>query len=167
MSGVGGAGSQEGGWRSNGQSPCVVEIVAGRIVRNRAEERTEQREARVQLWTWLAEHSVVRAELALNGWVAKVQAAGVIDESVERTRTMLATALNILAALPTDGRPLPVFAQRMCGDTKALDDDKRLAMLVLRALAVLHDLPEPGMPSSAAACGRWRASPVMTCRRSS
>lgn len=122
---------------------AVVEIVAGRIACNRAEQRLGEREARERLWLWLAEHPVVRAEPALEPWVVKVRGAGVIDGSVERTRAVLAMALQILSALPADGRPLPVFAQRMCGDTKALDDDKRLAMLVLRALAALHDQPEP------------------------
>ena len=45
--------------------------------------------------------------------------------------------------LPGDGGRLPAFADQACGDPHALDDGRRLATYVLRALACLRDEPPP------------------------
>ncbi|WP_436528826.1 TIGR02679 family protein [Actinoplanes sp. HUAS TT8] len=47
-----------------------------------------------------------------------------------------------LDALPADDEPMPVFAERVLGDTKALADGP-VRGLVLRALAGRHDVPPP------------------------
>jgi uncharacterized protein (TIGR02679 family) len=49
----------------------------------------------------------------------------------------------VLERLPGDGGPLPAFADQACGDPHALDEGRRLATYVLRALACLHDEPPP------------------------
>ncbi|WP_046471888.1 TIGR02679 family protein [Allosalinactinospora lopnorensis] len=121
---------------------AAVEAVTGPLA-DRAAERLAARRARDELWSWLAEHPVVRAEPALEEWVAKVSRSGVVDGSVARTRELLVRALAVLEALPADGVPLPALAQAACGQEHALDDGTRLSNLVLRALAALHDEPEP------------------------
>ncbi|MFI5955658.1 TIGR02679 domain-containing protein [Cryptosporangium sp. NPDC051539] len=50
--------------------------------------------------------------------------------------------LAVLEALPAADEPMPVFAERILFDTKALADGPVRA-LVLRALAVWHGLPSP------------------------
>jgi len=50
--------------------------------------------------------------------------------------------VRVLDALPTTAEPLPVFADRVLGDTKALDDGP-VAALVLRALARWQGQPAP------------------------
>ncbi|WP_328459471.1 TIGR02679 family protein [Actinoplanes sp. NBC_00393] len=48
----------------------------------------------------------------------------------------------VLDALPAAGEPMPVFAERVLGDTKALADGP-VRGLVLRALARWHEVPAP------------------------
>lgn len=111
---------------------------------NRAERRATAARQRAELWSWLTTHPVVQAQPALQAWTAGVRRNGLIAGSIERTRHLLNIALTALAALPSDGRPLPSFAAETCHDTHALDDGTRLSTLVLRALAALHDEPPPG-----------------------
>jgi uncharacterized protein (TIGR02679 family) len=120
----------------------VVEEMLGPIG-NRAGERQRQEAERAALWTWFAAHPVVAAQAALAGWVAAVRSAGLIGGSVDRTRDELDRALLVLAHLPSSGEPLPVLAARLLGDPHALDEPTRSAGLVLRALAILHDVPPP------------------------
>lgn len=121
---------------------AVVTALTGPLA-DRAAERRAARAERDALWSWLAEHPVVRAEPALDTWVAKVRRNGVVAGSVATTRELLERALSVLEALPADGVPLSAFAQATCGEEHALDDGSRLSTLVLRALSCLHDEPEP------------------------
>jgi uncharacterized protein (TIGR02679 family) len=50
--------------------------------------------------------------------------------------------VKVLDALPADGEPMPAFAERLLGDTKALADGP-VRGLILRALAVWHQVPMP------------------------
>ena len=120
----------------------LVEALIGPLD-NRAERRAAAATERRALWSWLATHPVIRSQPALEAWAASVQRTGLIDGSTDRTRHLLDMALTVLAALPSDGRPLPRFAAQICHDTHALDDGTRLSTLVLRALAALHDEPPP------------------------
>jgi uncharacterized protein (TIGR02679 family) len=120
----------------------VVEAIGGPIESVAAAHQAE-RAARQELWTWLAAHPTVTSTPALSIWVEAVQAKGVVDGSVDRTRTQLKVALRVLDALPADGRPLAALANDLCGDPHALDDG-RLATSVLRALAYLRDEPWTG-----------------------
>lgn len=63
--------------------------------------------------------------------------------SVDSTRRLLQDALAVLDALPGDGIPLPVFAVRVLGDTHALDPNRRLSALVLKALACMYGVDVP------------------------
>ncbi|MEV6344043.1 TIGR02679 family protein [Actinoplanes sp. NPDC051851] len=50
--------------------------------------------------------------------------------------------ITVLDALPADDEPMPVFAERVLGDTKALADGP-VRGLVLRALATWHEVAVP------------------------
>ncbi|GAA2265899.1 hypothetical protein GCM10010430_58600 [Kitasatospora cystarginea] len=122
----------------------VVTAILGPI-RDRAAERERDSIQRTALWDWLVGHEVVTTQPALTEWVTHLRTNGLVDGSPDRTRSLLASALTVLAALPSDGEPLPVLAARVLdGDSHALDDGTRLSSLVLRALAVLYgtDMPD-------------------------
>ncbi|GGX07468.1 TIGR02679 family protein [Streptomyces lomondensis] len=111
---------------------------------DRAGERRRQEDERAELWTWLADHDIVRAQPALSAWVASCRAAGLVGASSERTRSLLTDALTVLGELPARAEPLPVFAARVLnGHAHALDDGTPVSTLVLRALAALHDTAAP------------------------
>lgn len=111
---------------------------------DRAGERRRQKDERAELWTWLTEHETVRAQPVLSDWAATCQAAGVVAGSADHTRTLLTDALKVLAELPGQAEPLPVFAARvLSGQAHALDDGTPLSALVLRALATLYDTDPP------------------------
>jgi uncharacterized protein (TIGR02679 family) len=120
----------------------VVEATCGPIG-NVAADRAAQSDAVEQLWSSLVSHKVVRAQPALEQWLADVRRGGLIGGSVERTRSVVGQALAVLVALPYDGRPLAQLGEGCTGDPHALDSDSRLAILVLRALAAMHDEPAP------------------------
>jgi uncharacterized protein (TIGR02679 family) len=120
----------------------VVEAIGGPL-RDRTAERRADEATRAELWTWVAGHPVVRAEPVLSAWVRYVRGNGLVGGSVAATRELVGRALVVLERLPGDGRPLPAFADQACGDPHALDDGRRLATYVLRALACLHDEPPP------------------------
>ncbi|WSP86919.1 TIGR02679 family protein [Streptomyces sp. NBC_01235] len=111
---------------------------------DREAERRRSEDERAALWAWLEAHDTVRAQPALTDWAAHCRAQGLVDGSVTRTRELLASALAVLAALPAEGEPLPVFAARVRhGDPHALDDGTRLSTLVLRALSTLYGAAVP------------------------
>ena len=113
---------------------AVVEQVIGQVG-DRVAERAASLEQRAQLWSWLSEHDVVRAQPALNDWVDGIRRAG--TTSLAQTRALLESALSVLARLPADGRPLPTFSADVLGDPHALDDGTRLSGVVQRALSCL------------------------------
>ncbi|MER5433494.1 TIGR02679 family protein [Streptomyces sp. NPDC002588] len=111
---------------------------------DRAAERRRQEDDRAALWAWLETHDIVRAQPALAEWALHCRGQGLVDGSVHRTRDLLSAAVAVLAALPAEGEPLPVFAARVRhGDPHALDDGTRLSSLVLRALSTLHGTAVP------------------------
>ncbi|MET7633077.1 MULTISPECIES: TIGR02679 family protein [unclassified Streptomyces] len=111
---------------------------------DRATERRRKEDERAELWAWLNGHATVRAQPALADWTASCRATGLVGGSPDLTRNLLADALTVLAELPAQAEPLPVFAARVLkGDSHALDDGTRLSTLVLRALATLHDTAAP------------------------
>ncbi|WP_230423601.1 TIGR02679 family protein [Streptomyces radicis] len=121
---------------------AVVEAILGPLG-DRAADREADRADRAALWGWLDAHPVVTAQPALGAWTAHMRRSGLVQGSVEATRRLLERALTVMAALPARGEPLPVFATAHLGDAHALDDGTRLAGVVLRALAALHDTEPP------------------------
>ena len=112
-------------------------------VGDRAGDRRQAAAERAELWDWFASHPIVVAQPALEDWVASVRRGGLVDKSTERTREELARALGVLAELPAAGVPLPVFADAVLGDTHALDEGKRTANLVVKALTAIYDVAAP------------------------
>ncbi|MEU7596693.1 TIGR02679 family protein [Streptomyces sp. NPDC039022] len=111
---------------------------------DRAGDRRRQEAERAGLWSWLADHETVRAQPVLADWAASCRAGGLVGGSPERTRALLTDALDVLAELPAQAEPLPVFAARVLdGHAHALDDGTPLSTLVLRALATLYDTASP------------------------
>ncbi|MGP2440886.1 TIGR02679 family protein [Streptomyces sp. JW3] len=124
----------------------VREVVAELIgpLGDRAGERRRHEDERAGLWTWLAGHDTVRAQPVLADWAASCRATGLVGGSAERTRSLLTDALKVLAELPGQAEPLPVFAARVLnGHAHALDDGTPLSTLVMRALATLYDIAPP------------------------
>lgn len=119
----------------------VTELVGP--VGDRAGERRRVDAERAALWAWFAGQPVVTAQPALVTWVAGVRRGGLFDGSVARTRAELERVTRVLERLPAAGVPLPVFADDVLGETHALDEGKRCAGLVLRALAAIYDVPPP------------------------
>lgn len=121
---------------------AVTETILGPFG-NRALDRAERQRERTALWEWLYTHPVVTAEPVLRAWADDVKSGGLVDRSVPRTRALLDDALTVLAALPADGSPLPVFAAGVLRRTHGLDDDQRLSGIVLRALAIRYGQDPP------------------------
>ncbi|KOG34517.1 TIGR02679 family protein [Streptomyces resistomycificus] len=133
----------------------AVTELSGRTVRDivtelvgplgdRAGELRRQEGERAELWTWLAGHATVRAQPVLSDWAASCRATGLIAGSAGRTRSLLTDALTVLAELPAQAEPLPVFAARVLGGhAHALDDGTPLSHYVLRALTILYDTAPP------------------------
>ncbi|WP_328612611.1 TIGR02679 family protein [Amycolatopsis sp. NBC_00355] len=123
-------------------SRAVVSRLVGPIG-DRAAERREAAARRAELWDWLGGHPVVTAQPALGDWVAGIRRAGLVEQSIPRTKEELAKVLRVLSELPAAGQPLPKFADEVLGDTHALDEGKRCANLVLKALVAIYDVPPP------------------------
>lgn len=110
---------------------------------DRAGERLRAQGEQRELWRWAGAHPVVRAQPALDDWLAAIRRTGLSGGSVERTRRELTRALRVLGQLPASGEPLPRFADTVLGDTHALDDDTRCSALVLRGLAAIYATTPP------------------------
>ena len=145
---------------------AVVAELVGPIA-DRRREALSRSASRVQLWDWLDSHHVIVGQPVMREWAQACRRAGLIaipdssagpgssagpdsgvgsrpgSGSVDGTRRLIEAALAVLDALPGDGVPLPVFAVRVLGDTHALDGDRRLSALVLKALACLYRVDVP------------------------
>ena len=71
-------------------------------------------------------------------WLDELRRDGTLTR-LARNGTLFADTLTVLAALPADDEPLPYFAERVLGDTKALVAGP-LRSLVLRALTRWQDI---------------------------
>jgi uncharacterized protein (TIGR02679 family) len=74
-------------------------------------------------------------------WLDALRRDGTLTRVV-RAGLPFAEAVRVLDALPASDEPMPVFADRVLHDTKALTDGP-LRALVLRAVAAWQDLPPP------------------------
>lgn len=119
----------------------VVELL-GEVL-DRRMDRDQDRRERAALWEWFAGHPVVGAEPALLEWVRRCRSRGLVGGSVLTTRRLLRDALAVLEALPGDGVPLSVLADRVLRDPHALDPGRPVAGLVLSALASRYGLLPP------------------------
>lgn len=110
---------------------------------DRAGDRERAAAKRAELWAWLAGHPVLAAQPALQSWAEAVRRSGITRGSVSQTRQEIDRVLRVLAELPASGEPLPLLADRVLGDTHALDDGTRCGGLVLRGLASVYDAQVP------------------------
>jgi uncharacterized protein (TIGR02679 family) len=76
-----------------------------------------------------------------DGWVAGLRRDGTLTRVV-RAGVPFGDVVRVLDALPGDDEPMPVFAERVLGDTKALAEGP-VRGLVLRALAAWQEAPVP------------------------
>jgi uncharacterized protein (TIGR02679 family) len=74
-------------------------------------------------------------------WLSAIRADGTLTRIVRSTMD-LATVIRVLDALPADDLPLPVFAERVLANTKALAD-AWLRGLALRAIAIWQRVDPP------------------------
>jgi uncharacterized protein (TIGR02679 family) len=119
---------------------AFVQVLLG-PVGDRAAGRAEATAERSSFWAWLATHPLIRAQPALDAWVAALQRTGAGSDRAGRA--LIETAVAVLERLPVSGRPLPAFADDAVGDPHGLDGDTRLAAFVLRALAALTGVDPP------------------------
>ncbi|MCE7003922.1 TIGR02679 family protein [Kibdelosporangium philippinense] len=110
------------------------EIVAELVgpIGDRAADRQRATQQRAALRDWLVNHPVVQAEPALAQWARTIRAS----------RDELDKTLAVLARLPADGVPLPVYADAVLGDTHALDEGTRCGHLVMKALAAMYGIED-------------------------
>jgi len=109
-------------------------------LRDRPAERTREARRR-ETAAAAAAGSVLAAEPWYLEWLSALEADGSVTRLVRRdNEVLLGQAVRILEFLhardPGDPVPLPVLAERLTGDTKALLAGGQLAGLALRALAI-------------------------------
>jgi uncharacterized protein (TIGR02679 family) len=109
----------------------AVEQLTGPIIDQRAE-----REALEERWTALfvsaSESIAARAELV--PWLNGLRETGLLRRyGVQQAEQLLPQALDVLARLPARGIPLAELAALATGDAHALDLDRALATIVIRA----------------------------------
>lgn len=109
-------------------------------LRDRPAERRHAADERAALLT-LAAASVHAASPWFQEWLQGMLRDGTLTR-IARSGIDLRAVITVLDALPAGEEPMPAFAERLLGDTKALADGP-LRGLSLRALAAWHQLPVP------------------------
>jgi uncharacterized protein (TIGR02679 family) len=83
------------------------------------------------------------AARGLGGWLEEVRARGLLRRLAggepDRGEQLLAVTRQVIQALPVTGVPRARLAADVLGDSHALDDDRPVATLVLRALEALAE----------------------------
>ncbi|GAB2859240.1 hypothetical protein GCM10027200_69520 [Lentzea nigeriaca] len=78
-------------------------------------------------------------------WALSLRTSGILKRlapTPQRAAELLASLNVVVRNLPSQGEPIGRFAARTTGDAHALDDDRPLATLALRAVRVLSGLPD-------------------------
>lgn len=109
-------------------------------LRNRPAEAEREATARAALLTAARASRHATADW-FRAWLDALRRDGTLTRAV-RGGLPFADVLRVLDALPAPDEPIPVFADRVLDDTKALTDGP-LRGLVLRALAAWQQLPVP------------------------
>ncbi|QSB16595.1 TIGR02679 family protein [Natronosporangium hydrolyticum] len=116
-------------------------LAAAAPLRDRTAEIRDQAAAREAVLT-VASSSKYAGTQWYEQWLASLRRDGWLAR-VARTGVPFAAVVRALDALPVDGEPLPVFADRVLHDPKALADGV-VRGLVLRALAAWQGTAVPG-----------------------
>ncbi|WP_329787408.1 TIGR02679 family protein [Lentzea sp. DG1S-22] len=78
-------------------------------------------------------------------WSQSLRASGLVKRlapTPQGAASLLAVVDVVMRQLPSPGEPIGRFAARTTGDAHALDDDRPLATLALRAARILSGLPD-------------------------
>nr|QEO74927.1 hypothetical protein [uncultured bacterium] len=81
----------------------------------------------------------------LTEWALALRTSGLVKRfapAPQDAAGLLAMLNAVVRNLPSPGEPIGRFAARTTGDAHALDDDRPLATLALRAVRALSDLPD-------------------------
>jgi uncharacterized protein (TIGR02679 family) len=119
---------------AGGDPDAVLTDAVGTAPRDLPGESRAHRERRIAFCAWLIGHPVVRTHPRLGEWAAHVGRVGTPGPGA---RALMATALDVIAALP---RSPPVAlstlaAQLLDGDAHGLDRDRPLGRLVTTMLS--------------------------------
>lgn len=106
-----------------------------------ARRRRLEREAGVKRLLEEAERTPLSRFGWFGSWLGSLRTNGTLTELVRDGGSLL-PILRVLEALPVDDEPLPLLAERMLGDTKALTSGRSRGML-LRALAAWRGIEHP------------------------
>ncbi|HET8640711.1 MAG TPA: TIGR02679 family protein, partial [Pseudonocardiaceae bacterium] len=133
--------------RRGGLAPdlaSAVEALTGPVV-----DRAASRAADAAAWAaaLAAAEQALERHLALTPWLEWLRDTGLLRRLAgggpERARALAEQAVAVLWRLPAGGQPLSVLAASAAGDEHALDPGRPLTTLVLRAAAILGEVP-PG-----------------------
>jgi uncharacterized protein (TIGR02679 family) len=113
----------------------------GPSLRDRPAERGAAASAREALLVQ-ASQGRYREEEWFQRWLTEIRRDGTLTRLIRAERDLTAV-LRVLDALPADDEPMPAFAERLLGDTKALNDGG-LRGLLLRVLALWRGIDPPG-----------------------
>lgn len=146
---------------------AVVAELTGAPLRNLPAERDATRAGRQQLWAQL-DRLLVKHDLAAQDWVPPwaewLRRGGLLTRlSPARAAASLTITAGVLARILDDAHPpvgLAELASEITGDAHGLDDGAPAAALVLRALALAHQVA----PATSAAERRllWQRVGVST-----
>ncbi|WP_168801483.1 DUF2399 domain-containing protein [Glycomyces buryatensis] len=106
-----------------------------------ARQRRLERDASVRLLLADTDASSLSKLEWFGSWLDSLRANGTLAE-LARDGASLGPIIRLLESLPVDDEPMPVLAERMLGDTKALASGRSRGML-LRALAVWRGIEYP------------------------
>jgi uncharacterized protein (TIGR02679 family) len=128
--------------RARGESLSDLLVRTGAPLRDRPAERAAEAAERATALAALQSRAH-DGEAWFTAWRHGLAADGTLTRLVRRGETPLAAqAVAVLDRLPAAVTPLPVLAEEVTGDPKALSGGT-LAHLVLRALALRADVPVP------------------------
>ena len=132
---------------------------------NMPEQRRTAVHARTEVWTSAAAHPAVQREPRLESWLRAERDRGSLPADPQQRLTLLREALDVLDHRPgVAGIALTQLAAQSLGRAHALDPGA-VAGLVLRAIAHLHNVPQPATWEQARAC--WALAGVRTDNLSS
>jgi uncharacterized protein (TIGR02679 family) len=123
----------------------AVEALGGPVV-----DRHASRAADAAAWAaaFVAAEQVLERCAVLTPWLVWLRDSGVLRRLAggdpESARALAEQAAAVLRRLPAGGQPLSVLAATAAGDEHALDPGRPLTALVLRAAAILGEVPPGG-----------------------
>ena len=132
----------------------------GGALRDLPAERADIAAGRLESARRARRHPLLVERPELRPWLDELFAGGLLHRLGRGdAEGLLARVLAVLAALPAEGERLAVLANRILGNSHALDTGHRVPALVLRALAALAGSPPP--TSAAERRALWDSAAVV------